>query len=206
MSDTLLFLCSVLLANFIQVNFVCLTKLSNELPNIINSSETFSFLAQCQHENMVCKTAHVTSLVHFAQPELRFELDCNDNLNGQDDNEMKAAVWVRTLVLPLGQSAAVALPHAADGLRRDGLHVLVPVPVLVGVRGRRRRAGRLAVLAESLQVEQSQVLEEGLPLTFSQLRPEPQDVGLTRSLQAAPNLLQTRHSGRRSDYECRDFM
>lgn len=92
-----------------------------------------------------------------------------------------------TELLPLTLGLGAAPARAAHELRREGLDETVQA----GGRAACCLYGRLTVLAQPLQVQLRQLLEETLPFLLTQLRPEAQDMGLARRLQAAADPLQS---------------
>ena len=82
-----------------------------------------------------------------------------------------------TFIFPLLQSTSVTFLHAADELWRDRLHVLIGA---VGPGGC-NPLGPLTVVLQPVQVQLRQLFEESVPLLFTQLRPELQDVRLPRA-------------------------
>lgn len=95
-----------------------------------------------------------------------------------------------TFAFPLAHSLPVAFPRAANELRGDRLHVSVHA----GGRWGCSRRGRLAVTSQSPQIQLSQLPQEGVPLLLAELRPELQDVSLSRTFQSLLRFSKGQHS------------
>lgn len=85
---------------------------------------------------------------------------------------------ILTQSFPVGQKLFGTFPDAADRLCRDWFYVVS----YTGGRGGYSPRRRFTVLSEPLQIEQRELLEEPLPVLFTQFRPELQDVLLTCAL------------------------